>query len=220
MSKIHTLIITGGSIDTDFALGFLQRKYDHMIAVDGGVRFCYEHKVLPTRIVGDFDTLEPAILEWYRDRTDIEIRRFRPEKDATDTQIAVDLALELKSEQITILGGTGSRLDHVLGNIQCLYLAFREGADCKLLDSHNLVRLIGSGTYVLRRDAQYGKYISLIPYTTDVGAVTLRGMKYPLEKHPFTVLGSGSLGISNEITETEAEIIVEDGIMILIESKD
>ena len=86
--------------------------------MDGGVAFCYRHGILPTRIVGDFDTLDPEILAWYRERTGVGIRVYDPVKDATDTQIAVELAMELGSSHITILGGTGTRLDHVLGNIQ------------------------------------------------------------------------------------------------------
>ena len=122
---MHTLIISGGNIEVDLALKVLNNHFEHIIGVDGGLKFCYDHKVVPTRIVGDFDTLEPKILAWYKSHTHIEIREFNPVKDATDTQIAVELALELGSGQITILGGTGTRLDHVLGNIQTMYLALK-----------------------------------------------------------------------------------------------
>lgn len=213
------MIISGGNIEVDLALEVLENSFDHIIGVDGGLRFCYEHGIVPTRIVGDFDTLAPEILEWYKSHTKIEIRQFNPVKDATDTQIAVELAIELGSSRITILGGTGTRLDHVLGNIQTLYLAFVQGIDCQMLDSHNRIRLI-RGENCIRREEQYGTYFSLIPFTTDVRGVTLRGAKYPLDRHSFTVLGTGSLGISNEILDTQVDILVEGGIMILVESKD
>lgn len=216
---MHTLIISGGRIDPDLALQIWKKNYDHRIGVDGGVGFCYEHQFSLTEIVGDFDTLDPEILRWYREHTDIEIRAYDPVKDATDTQIAVERALELGSSEITILGGTGTRLDHVLGNIQTMYLPLIRGVDCRMLDRHNRIRLI-KDRYVLRKDEQYGNYFSLIPYTADVYGVTLKGAKYPLDGYHFTVCGTGSLGVSNEISQEQVEITAENGILILIESKD
>ena len=217
---MDTLIISGGNIGIDLALGLLKiKRFDHIIGVDGGLKFCYDHKIVPTRIVGDFDTLSPEILTWYKKNTQIEIREYNPVKDATDTQIAVELALSLGSDHVTILGGTGTRLDHVLGNIQTLYLPFAKGIDCRIVDAHNRIRLV-SGELHLKMAEQWGKYVSLIPFTTDVEGVDLIGFKYPLEKFNFTVLGTGSRGVSNEIAEEEAVIRIEKGIMILVESKD
>lgn len=216
---MHTLIISGGNIEFDLALSLLEKNYDHIIAVDGGLGFCREHKIVPTRIVGDFDTLSPEVLKWYQEHTKIEIRKFNPVKDATDTQIAVELALELGSRKITILGGTGTRLDHVLGNIQTLYAALDKGADAQILDRHNRIRLIKE-RWVIKKSEQYGTYFSLIPYTADVYDVTLKGAKYPLTDYHFTVFGTGSLGVSNEIAESQVEISIKSGILILIESKD
>ena len=217
---MHTLIISGGTIDTDFALDLLKKeKYDHIIGVDGALKFCKEQNIVPTRIVGDFDTLDPEILTWYQTHTQIEIRQFNPVKDATDTQIAIELAMELGSRKITLIGGTGTRLDHVLGNIQSLYLALEKGVDCEILDEHNRIRLI-QGEYRIKRAEQYGKYVSLIPFTTDVNGVTLEGLKYPVQDQHFTVQGSGGFGVSNEIAADEARISLKQGIFIMIESKD
>ena len=217
---MDTLIISGGNIGIDLALGLLKiKKFDHIIGVDGGLKFCYDHNIVPTRIVGDFDTLSHEILDWYRKHTQIEIREYNPVKDYTDTQIALELALSLGSDHITILGGTGTRLDHVLGNIQSLYLALERGVDCEILDEHNRIRLI-EGEYRIRKAEQYGTYVSLIPFTTDVDGVTLEGLKYPLQDQHFTVKGSGGFGVSNEITADEAKISLKQGIFIMIESKD
>lgn len=217
---MDTLIISGGNIGIDLALGLLKiKRFDHIIGVDGGLKFCYDHKIVPTRIVGDFDTLSPEILTWYKKNTQIEIREYNPVKDATDTQIAVELALSLGSDHVTILGGTGTRLDHVLGNIQSLYLALEKGVDCEILDEHNRIRLI-QGEYRIKKTEQYGKYVSLIPFTTDVNGVTLEGLKYPVQDQHFTVQGSGGFGVSNEIAADEARISLKQGIFIMIESKD
>ncbi|MCD8196870.1 MAG: thiamine diphosphokinase [Lachnospiraceae bacterium] len=215
---MKTLIISGGRIDVDFVLGVLEQPFDHIICADKGLAFCYKQEIRPTRIVGDFDSLQPEILEKYR-HTDIELREFNPVKDATDTQITVELALELGSTDITIVGATGTRLDHVLGNIHTLYLPFEKGVSCRILDEYNRIRLI-SGDISLKREEQYGDFFSLIPFTEEVRGVTLQGVKYPLSDYDFTVRGSASRGISNEITEDVAQITIGEGIMILIESRD
>ena len=217
---MKTVIISGGRIERDFALSFLENEtFEQFIAVDNGLRFCYDNQIKPTWIVGDFDTAAPELVEYYQTQTDIPIRRFNPVKDSTDSQIAIELALELGSSEITLLGGTGTRMDHVLGNIQSLMLAKKKGVSCVILDEYNRIQLIDGETR-LKKSEQYGKYVSLLPLTTEVTGVDLTGFKFNLTGHTFTSTGSAGLGVSNEIIEDTAEIRVKSGIFVLIESRD
>ena len=217
---MRTVIISGGRIERDFALSFLENEtFEQFIAVDYGLRFCYDNQIKPTWIVGDFDTAAPELVEYYQTQTDIPIRRFNPVKDSTDSQIAIELALELGSSEITLLGGTGTRMDHVLGNIQSLMLAKKKGVSCVILDEYNRIQLIDGETR-LKKSEQYGKYVSLLPLTTEVTGVDLTGFKFNLTGHTFTSTGSAGLGVSNEIIEDTAEIRVKSGIFVLIESRD
>lgn len=217
---MRTVIISGGRIERDFALSFLENEtFEQFIAVDNGLRFCYDNQIKPTWIVGDFDTAAPELVEYYQTQTDIPIRRFNPVKDSTDSQIAIELALELESSEITLLGGTGTRMDHVLGNIQSLMLAKKKGVSCVILDEYNRIQLIDGETR-LKKSEQYGKYVSLLPLTTEVTGVDLTGFKFNLTGHTFTSTGSAGLGVSNEIIEDTAEIRVKSGIFVLIESRD
>ncbi len=217
---MRTVIISGGRIERDFALSFLENEtFEQFIAVDNGLRFCYDNQIKPTWIVGDFDTAAPELVEYYQTQTDIPIRRFNPVKDSTDSQIAIELALELGSSEITLLGGTGTRMDHVLGNIQSLMLAKKKGVSCVILDEYNRIQLIDGETR-LKKSEQYGKYVSLLPLTTEVTGVDLTGFKFNLTGHTFTSTGSAGFGVSNEIIEDTAEIRVKSGIFVLIESRD
>ncbi len=217
---MRTLIVSGGRIGRDFALSFLEKeKFDRMIGVDNGLRFLFDNGIRPTHVVGDFDTADPELVDYYRQQKEIEMRTFNPVKDSTDTQIAIELALELHSSEIVILGGTGSRLDHVLGNIQSLMLAKKQGVSCVILDENNRIQLI-DGETVLEKEKQYGTYVSLIPLTTEVTGVDLIGFKYPLENYTFTSTGSAGFGVSNEITAKEGKIRIKSGIFVMIESKD
>ena len=124
---MKTLIITGGMIEADFALSFIRElKPDYILGVDKGLQFCYEYDIRPDYIVGDFDSLPGEILERYRQEGEIPIRTYNPVKDATDTKIALDKALEEGSTEIWILGATGTRIDHVVCNLQILKEAWEK----------------------------------------------------------------------------------------------
>ncbi|MDD3796168.1 MAG: thiamine diphosphokinase [Lachnospiraceae bacterium] len=212
------LIISGGSIEREFALPYMKRKkYDCIIAADRGLLFLKENQIMPTHIVGDFDSADASWLETYRENPEVEIRRFHPEKDWTDTEIAVELALELSCSRIDILGATGSRIDHVIGNIQVLSLARAHQADCCLVDSRNRIYLINSGIQ-LQKNKQHGNYVSLFAYGGDVQGLTLKGFKYPLDH--FTLGTVGTRGVSNEIIEETASISFDTGQLLVIESRD
>ena len=215
---MKTVIISGGRIERDFALSFLKNEvFDQIIAVDNGLKFLYENQIRPTWIVGDFDTAAPELVEYYQRQTDIPIRRFNPVKDSTDSQIAIELALELGSSEITILGGTGTRLDHVLGNIQSLMLARKKGVSCIILDAYNRIRLM-DGVVHLKKSEQYGKYVSILAFGGAAEGITLEGFYYPLRD--YTMKAGSALGISNEIVEEEAKISFRTGTLLVIESRD
>ena len=91
---MQILIVTGGKIDSDFALDFLSHQtFDEIIAVDGALAFFeqvdkrIEKCGQLTHIVGDFDTISTKILEKYTHHSNIEVHAFNPEKDYTDTDI-------------------------------------------------------------------------------------------------------------------------------------
>lgn len=213
---MRVILVSGGMIEETFALTVLQTtSYDKLIGIDRGVAFLRKHAVMPDLIVGDFDSLDEAVLEYFEGK--VPIRSFLPEKDYTDTEIGVRAAIELGASEIVILGATGSRVDHVLGNIQTLMVALEHNVDAYILDAHNRIRLV-SKEKKLKKEHMFGDYVSLLPLTTTVTGLSLRGFKYPLEQAVMT--SSNSLGISNELVEEEAEISMEKGVLIMIESVD
>ncbi len=214
----HTLIVSGGNIDDDFGeMICAKAAYHQIIGVDRGLEFLYRNHTSPTDIVGDFDSLDAEVLAWYRNHTAVRIRQFEPEKDLTDTEIAVRMALEYGTDEITILGATGSRLDHVLGNIQLLRLGLRAGVRCVIMDPYNHVELLDQTTRIQASDC-HGPYISLLPATGQVTGITLEGFKYPL--HDYTMTSDNSIGISNELIAETGIITIEKGILIKVEATD
>lgn len=213
------LIITGGKIEDAFALNFLKENHsDYTIAADSGMEFFYRNGLAPDEIVGDFDSVKPEVLDYFKQNNpDIKIRRFQPEKDETDTELAIRTAMEKGCRQIWLLGATGTRIDHVLGNIHLLGMSMEQGCECILIDECNRVRMLRQGLR-LKKEEQYGEYVSLFPFTPEVRGLTLTGFKYPLQKYDLPCYHS--LGVSNEICEEEAEISFEDGVLLMVESRD
>lgn len=216
---MQALIVTGGSIEDTFALKFLKENpCDLTIAADSGMEFFYRNGLVPDEIVGDFDSVKSGVLEFFKENNpNIKIRKFQPEKDETDTELAIRTAIDADCKKIWLLGATGTRIDHVLGNIHLLGMAMERDCECIMLDSCNRIRMLNQGM-AIRREEQYGDYISLFPFTPTVKGLTLRGFKYPLEKYELQCYHS--LGVSNEISEEKAEISFEEGILLMVESKD
>lgn len=213
----RTIIVSGGTVDAKSADEVFQKPYDRLIGVDRGLEFLYANRVLPTHIVGDFDSIDGAVLAYYKSQKDIPIREFNPVKDASDTEIALRLAMELGTDEIIILGATGTRIDHVWANVQTLVLAKQQNVEAYIVDDHNRIRIIDGETH-LRRDNAYGKYFSLFSLSGVVENLTITGAKYPLQNH--TLYPYDSLCVSNQIAGEEAVIDFEEGFLALIETRD
>ncbi len=214
----NALLVSGGTADRSFVTDFMtNRRYDLILAVDGGLKLCHDAGILPTHLVGDFDTVETPLLEQYAALPGIQVIRHNPEKDATDTELAMDLAIRMQAEQIHILGGTGSRMDHSLANIYVLLHAHRKGIPCHMYDAYNRLSLL-EGERVISREEQYGDYVSLLPVTEIVKGITLEGFKYGLNEAELPI--GSSLGVSNEIAAPQARIRCRKGILLVVESKD
>lgn len=218
--NVRTCIISGGMIEPDFAFPYLQKQqFDIILAADRGLEFCYHYQIMPTYILGDFDSLSPEILNYYKENHVAPIREFNPMKDNTDTDIAFQQAIVLGSSEITILGATGGRLDHFLSIVQNLKTAWEKKIPAYIVDSRNLITIPVETSFEIRKEEQFGKYVSFFPLEKEVASITLEGFAYPLDHHclPNT---SGGLCVSNEIVEETAHVSYEGGILLMVQSRD
>ena len=218
MKMKRCLIVTGGTIDIAFAKDFLsQRSYDYVIAADAGLEVLRPLHISPNAVVGDLDTVDKKVLEEYQNQPDIEFEIHKPEKDETDTELALLTAARQGCEAVDILGALGGRMDHAIGNIQLMYQFFCQGMEVNIYDARNRLYLL-CGHKVFHREEVYGKYISFLPMTETVEGLTLRGFKYPLQRR---TIGLGtSLCISNELKREEGILELEKGVLLCVEAHD
>lgn len=205
------VILSAGPVEDSERLRPLLKTDDWIIAADGGGRLAAALGVKPAVLVADFDSSAPPDTGG-----DTEIVRLPMEKDWTDTQAAAMLALDRGYRDFLLLGCTGGRLDHTLANIAVLLYLLRRGADALMADERNFLRLYGPGRYRVERRAGYK--LSLFPYGGEVEGITVKNVRYPLEKARLTP--DNSLGVSNEFLENPAEISFDKGVLMVFLSKD
>ena len=211
---MNTVIVTGGNINEEFIKDFFSNnKFNTIIAVDKGLEILNKLKIDPDFIIGDFDSLNESVLKEYNNKNTIELEK---EKDFTDTHMALKLAIEKQSTNITIIGAIGTRIDHTLANVHILKEALNNNIKAKLVDENNEITLINKTTTIKKNNSF--KYVSIIPLTTEITGITLKGFKYLLEDATLKI--GQSIGISNEQLEEQATIKIQKGIAILFFSKD
>lgn len=224
---MHSLIISGGFLNLTFAEEYCKTlSFDKVFAVDKGLEYADTLHILPDAILGDFDTVDEKLLSQYEKRIlagELKacVERHPAKKDASDTELALLKAIEMGANEVTILAGTGSRLDHVLMNMELLLVAESAGVNCYMVDETNRIQLLSGETrteVIIQRGEQHGKYLSVIPLSPVVEGLTMSGVAYPLEHKK--ILQGTSLTVSNQITKAAATVSLEQGSIWVIESRD
>lgn len=212
----NIIIVTGGNINLSFLDRELKESQNsYVIGVDKGLDSLHALHVRPNLVIGDFDSVDNGIRAIYAGSPDAIV--LNPEKDYTDTHVAVLEALKRKPGRIKLLGATGTRLDHVMGNLALLKLCLLQGVEAVIVDEHNRIRMIDRQLRI-RMDRQYGKYISCIPFSDRVEGLTISGFQYNLEG--ATIIKEETIGISNELREEEGLITLKTGYLLVMETKD
>lgn len=215
------LVFCGGSIDEKI-LPAAMKETEHgdrvIVAADRGLVFLQKHGIVPDLVVGDFDSSPEGFIGSYRkEHPRVEIRTFDPEKDYTDSEIGAEAAVSAGCGKVVIIGGTGTRIDHVLGNLQVLALLEQEGAEGVILDPCNRIT-IHSRPFRIRREDQYGKYVSFFAYGGNVTGFSLSGFHYTVQD--FLLTPNGSRAVSNEIDSKAGTVSFSSGRVLMIESRD
>ena len=211
---MRVLILTGGTVNVSFASEYIKMwGPDQVITADKGLLYAKKLGITPDIILGDFDSCNKDIMKEFS----TEEKIIAPcEKDDTDTALAMIKAKEIGADEILLIGATGTRLDHVLGNIGQLVFAQKQGMKAQIVDENNRIQVLEHED-TISKDCQFGKYVSFVPVYEAKG-VTLKGFKYPLYDH--TLVFHESLAISNELKEDQGKISYKEGCLLMIESRD
>jgi thiamine pyrophosphokinase len=189
------------------------RPDDYYIAVDGGLRHLRNLYKTPGLLIGDLDSATTAEVEGAIAQG-IEVRRFKPDKDETDLELALLAAIEKGFDEILIIAVLGGRLDQTLGNLNLLTHPLLTGVKVSIEDG-------AEELFVIRNSAEIhgsaGDVVSLIPMKGDVIGVETRDLKYPLSHE--TLHQEQGRGISNVMLGDRAWVSAESGLLLCIHTR-
>lgn len=204
------MVVAGGDDPPDTRLAALLPAADVVIAADSGLDHALTLGLAPSILVGDLDSISPAGLTWAT-RHGVDIHQYPAAKDATDLELALDVATGEADEVVVVDPGVG-RIDHALGNLLLLGSARYAGV--------RLSARLASGLVTVVRDERalhgaIGDPVSLFAVAGPARGVTTSNLRWSLED--ATLQPGSTLGTSNELTDTEATVIVREGTVLAVQ---
>jgi thiamine pyrophosphokinase len=204
------VIIANGDFPDAHTARRIADQADILIAADGGACHALALNLVPHVVIGDLDSLDEGQQAQLRSAG----ARFivhPAAKDETDLELALLHAVEQDADPIIVLAALGGRLDQTLANIILLTMPALVGRDVRLVDG-------SQSAFVVRDQAiicgEPGDVVSLIPLGGEARGVTTSGLAYPLKEG--TLPFGPALGVSNEMTTSQAKVEVRDGLLLCV----
>jgi thiamine pyrophosphokinase len=209
------VVFSGGAYRNPEFYRDFAKDADLIIAADSGGDLLLSLDIVPHVLIGDMDSIGRAALRAFKGKG-AEIVELPPEKDFTDTEMAVRLAVERGAREIILLGAIGSRIDHTLANVSLLIFASERGASARIVNEDQEAYLLAADV-VNPIAGEVGDTVSLIALSDPVTGVTTHDLKYPLKEANLKLLSP--LGVSNEVSGQNPWVEFWEGRLLLIRVK-
>ncbi|MBA3376759.1 MAG: thiamine diphosphokinase [Actinobacteria bacterium] len=210
MSEEVVVVVAGGVEPPHRKTSVAIRTGTPVVAADGGLERARELGLDVTIAVGDFDSASPETVT-AAEASGTRVERHPAAKDATDLELALDRALELRPTRIEVLAVVGDRLDHLFSTFQLL--ASPRYAEVELDADIGLARV-----HVIRGErtlsGRPGELVSLFAVHGPAESVRTDGLAYPLDGE--TLEPGSSRGVSNIFVEETARVSVERGVLLAV----
>ena len=187
----------GRAPETGWLTGLIQQRNmcgsgTPIWAIDRGVNICHSANQVPTHLIGDGDSANPTAWRWAEEQN-TEIHTFPPEKDFTDTELALQIAADQYTHPLVILTAAfGGRLDHLMSTAA---VAAHADIPCVLADERETLLYLRDGETIHITCETFPRAISLLPFTEECTGVTTEGLYWELAD---AQIGSRtSLAVSN-----------------------
>lgn len=202
------VIVGGADINNYECIRNRLREDDFIVFCDSGLKHLQNLQVMPSLIVGDFDSHDNPHL-------DVETIVLPCEKDDTDTVFAVKETLKRGYDDFLLIGVIGARLDHTLGNLSILLMLDKAGKTGLIVDDYSEMEIVSKQLAFI--DDSFA-YFSLVNIFGIARGITIENAKYPLENAEITT--EYQYGVSNEVLSGKiAKVSVSEGKLLLIKIK-
>lgn len=210
MAKAY--IFLNGNPISEKCTSLCNLKNGYIIVVDGGANYIQKFNRTPDILIGDLDSIKPEVLRELQKKK-VKTLVYQKEKDQTDSEIAVQYALESGFMEVNIVGFFGSRIDHMISLINYLTKVankakirlIQEFEDMYFVDKH------------ISFDSKAGDEISLIPLKTDTQGVTTSGLYYKLKDE--TLDFASTRGVSNIASGKKVVVSLKNGTLLVVHRK-
>ena len=207
---LRTVIVAGSTLDSPLEVA-RPAAAGLLIAADSGAQVLFDVGLRPHVVVGDMDSVPPETLVALR-QAGVEVVLLRPDKDETDLEVALQLAVERGAGAITVFGALGGpRLDHLLASVLLLTAPYLRGHDVRLVDGRHEMFLARQDVVV---EGGPGELVTLLPLTAVVLDVWTEGLRYRLRGEPLRQ--AAARGVSNELEGVAARVRHGAGELLVI----
>jgi thiamine pyrophosphokinase len=181
-----------------------------VVAADRGLEHALARGLDVSVAVGDFDSVSPDALD-AAESSGVRVVRHSPEKDSTDLELALDVALTFAPDRILVLAGRGGRLDHELSALLLLASDRYEAVEVDALIGEARIHVV-RGERVL--DGEPGELVTLLAAHGPAFGVTTEGLSFPLRGE--TLAAGSSRGVSNAFVAHTARVALSSGVLLAV----
>ena len=208
---MHVILFAGGTVQEGSAVEQALATGELIIAADSGALTALERGYVPAFVVGDLDSLPQETLT-HLEQLGSQVVQAAEEKNETDTELAIDLALRQGATRITLLGALGGeRFEHTFANL--LLLAAYEDTRLEIVDGNARGWLL-RGPAQTKITGQPGDLLSLFPVMASAEGVSTEHLYYPLRAE--TLSFGRPRGISNVFQAEHATVSLHKGLLLII----
>jgi thiamine pyrophosphokinase len=211
MARVAIVLAGGDAVASHTAALLPDGAY--VVAADSGLHLADGLGLRVDRVVGDMDSADPARMDVAEQRG-ATIERHRPDKDATDLELALLAAQRHGVDRILIVGGAGGRLDHFLANVGLVTSPRFADVQIEALFGDARVSVARGGQEPVEIDGRVGELVTVLPVGGDARGVTTKGLEYPLQGEDLP-LGT-TRGVSNLVVDTPASVALDEGIVLVV----
>lgn len=191
-------------------------KNDEIICADGGANFAVKYGIIPHVVIGDLDSIENDIKKNLEAKP-VTFISYPKDKDYTDSELAIQYALEKNYTEVIITGLLGDRLDHFMANIMYISSLQRSKENSSTISIINGNQILSIINKTITFSGNIGDNLSLIPLHDEVRGITTQNLQYSLQNETLP-LGS-TRGISNVFIEETVKVELKKGTLLTVHTE-
>ncbi|MEA3499712.1 MAG: thiamine diphosphokinase [Candidatus Marinimicrobia bacterium] len=201
--KKKVLLVLNGKIEEESLLKTLVKSNDIIITTDGSYDSLFKLNIVPDIVIGDLDSIKSI-------PKNVKIIK-ETDQERSDFEKALIWLKKNDYSEISVIGITGGRVDHLLINFAIVYKYFEE-LDLTIYTNNEIMKILTPEKHIINGHKDDLFSIIALPKVKDL---IIKGAKYSINEKEFDI---GSQGLSNQFVSESIEISFTSGIIVFIRS--